>query len=135
MKRYSSLIIALIAIIILGNILGINRWIARRSIPIAVYITVYPFPFNISGSFSEGYFQGAELGGQADKVLATLAARGHCKVAIADGFVDAKEFQFSNFEGNELVMRCKSGGVAWNEILVIKEGIVKEIRIAGGLWL
>jgi len=56
-------------------------------------------------------------------------------LAVADGFVDVKDFRFSNHEDSELVMRCKSGGVVWNEILLIQGGIVKEIRISGGLWL
>lgn len=135
MKRYIIIIMSIIIVVVFANILKINRWIARRSVPIAAYTTIYPFPFHINESFSEGYFQGAEVGGQAVKVFTTLAERRDCKVAIADRLVDARKFQFANFGGNELAMLCKSGGVAWNEILLIKDGIVKEIRISGGLWL
>lgn len=135
MRRFLIIALAIATVFLVGNIFKLNRWTARYSVPIAAYTTIYPFPFYIESSYSEGYFQGVELGGQAVKVLATLAERGHCKLAVADGFVDVKDFQFSNHEDSELVMLCKSGGVAWNEILLIKGGIVKEIRISGGLWL
>ena len=135
MRRFLIIALAIAAVLLVGNILAFNRWTARYSVPFAAYTTVYPFPFYIESSYSEGYFQGVELGGQAVKVLATLAERGHCKLAVADGFVDVKDFQFLNHEDSELVMLCKSGGVAWNEILQIKVGVVKEIRISGGLWL
>ena len=135
MRRFLIIALVLVTIVIVTNILKFNRWTARQSVPIAAYTTIYPFPFYIESSYSEGYFQGIELGGQAVKVLATLAERGHCKLAVADGFVDVKDFRFSNHEDSELVMLCKSGGVAWNEILLIQGGIVKEIRISGGLWL
>lgn len=135
MRRLFIFILATSLILLFGSIFKFNRWTARHSVPIAIYTTIYPSPFHIDSSYTEGNFQGAELGGQPVKVLATLAEKGHCKVAIADGFVDVNDFQFSNHKGSELVMLCKSGGVAWNEILLINDGIVKEIRISGGLWL
>lgn len=135
MRTLLIIILVSIAIVLVGNILNFNRWLARHSVPFAAYTTIYPFPFHIESSYSEGYFQDIELGGRAIKALATLADKSHCKLAVGDAFVDVEDFRLSDHEDSELVMRCKSGGIAWNEILLIHGGIVKEIRISGGLWL
>jgi hypothetical protein len=43
--------------------------------------------------------------------------------------------KLSAYNDGELVMRCISGGVAWNQILVIQDKAIRQARVAGGLWL
>lgn len=135
MRTFLTIALTIMTVLLVGNLFKFNHWTARHSIPVAAYTTIYPFPFQIESSYSEGSFQGAEIGGPAVKVLVSLAERGRCKLAVADGFVDVQDFQFSNHEDSELVMLCKSGGIAWNEIIVIRGGFVREIRVSGGLWM
>jgi len=138
MKKFMIISFVAISIVILGNILKINGWIARYSVPAAVYVTIYPFPFYYEGSYNSGSFQGIQLGGDYSKLLWQIAKNNRCEILIKDRLVDIGKFIHSKddpfFLGPELVFRCKSGGVAWNEIVKIENEKVTQVRISGGLW-
>jgi hypothetical protein len=115
--------------------LKFNSWIARHSVPIAAYTTLYPFPFNVEDSYSDGAFQGIKLGKAMDEAIAVLSSSGHCKVTAEGRLLEMGYVKLSAYNDGELVMRCISGGVAWNQILVIQDKAIRQARVAGGLWL
>lgn len=135
MRTASFIFIALIVAILFANILKANSSIARHSVPIAVYTTLYPFPFHIESSYSDGAFQGVEVGGSMSKTIAVLANDSRCRVLMDGRLVELPDVDLTAYSDGELIMRCESGGVAWNQIFVIQAGVVQQIRISGGLWL
>ena len=70
-----------------------------------------------------------------DKATVITAKIGHCRVMLDGRLVEMGNVDLSDHGDGELVMRCKSGGVAWNQIFVIQAGVIKQARISGGLWL
>ena len=129
------ILIALIVVILVGNFLKLNSLIARQSVPIAAYTTLYPFPFHIESSYSEGTFQGIRIGGKIDETVVRLTNYRHCRLMVDGRLIEMHDADLAPLNDGELVLRCKSGGIAWNQILVIEDGLVQGIRVAGGLWL
>lgn len=135
MRIVMVITIALLAIVSIANIVKLNDWLGRHSVPGAAFLTVYPVPFHIEASYTEGTYQDINLGDSAGNALAIIALRSHCRLMLDGRLVDVGYARSFGTQDGELVMRCKSGGVSWNEILFIQGGIVKQVRISGGLWM
>lgn len=135
MKTTFFILFALIAAILVGNFLKINDWVARQSVPLATYITLYPFPFHIESAYSDGEFQGIEIGRSMAEVIGALTSDERCQVMIDGRLVEMANVDLAGYGDGELIMRCRSGGVAWNQIFLIQEKVVRQVRISGGLWL
>ncbi|WP_162814920.1 hypothetical protein [Erythrobacter aureus] len=135
MKTFISILIAIIVLILIGDFFRLNAWIARQSVPIGAYVTLYPFPFHIEETYVDGEFQGIGIGESITEVAGALNSNRRCQFVIDERLVEIADANITGYGDGELIMRCKSGGVAWNQILVIQGGVIQQVRISGGLWL
>jgi hypothetical protein len=127
--------IVVISLVVAANFAGGNRWIARRSLPLATYTTFMPVPLNIRAAYRNGSFQGVKVGSSVADALSTLGSTLRCRVMRGDSFVSLDDARYSQTEDGEMVLLCRKAGLAWNIVLALGEGKVREIRLAGGAWL
>jgi hypothetical protein len=139
-RKPLAIFLIVVFAVILANVLRANAWVARYSVPAAVYITVYPAPFQIEATYTDGTFQGISLGSKLSEAVKQMVARRSCKMALGGEFIDIEVLQNTHSnslpdDDGEIVLRCKSAGMPWNQILKIESGNVVQLRIAGGVWL
>jgi len=135
--RRTFLFIAGLAVVTLAAGSWVSGWVARRSVPLAVYLTLVPAPFQIEKRYNTGRVQDVEIGGAWHEAVDHLLSKG-CTI-LSEGRMLGGDQRRSVDEraidqNGRIVVRCHGGGIVWNFGLVVVNDKIQEIRLAGGIW-
>lgn len=133
----ASIVLAGVAVLVLVSGIGINGWVARRSVPGAVYMTLVPVPFQIEVKYSSGRVQGVKIGDVWRKATDHLLSRG-CSVLSEGQLLGSNQRRLIDERvidrNGRVIVRCHGAGVAWNIGLIVRNERIEEVRLAGGIW-
>ena len=133
-KAFGAIVTFLIAITIASAVFGINGTIARKSVPLAVLVSLLP-PLYLEEIYTTGNFQGLRLGSHWGEVKTALVRRSECRYLSYGRLVEIDSSTLPSNPINEIILRCSKNKVSWNEILVFENETLVKVSLAAGFGI
>ena len=139
MQVVKIFVITLMSLLFISSI-GVNAFFARNSFPIAAYTTLFPRLMSFSYAYNDGDYYGISIGKPLNIKEIEEYSRVGCKFVESGRFVDftAAKSNLIDLERSKssgtIYARCSSLGLSWNTIFEIRNGMLSELRVSGGIW-
>lgn len=124
-----------IALLAASNIAAMQKFLARRSVPLAAYSTLVPTPFNVAYKFNTGNFRNLQISSNVDFAIVLNNIPIYCSILQGEQLIPKNFVKTGgNSQSYDVIAKCIDKGVVWNEIYVVRNTRLTEVRVAGGIW-